>query len=405
MSILSLPSTADDVLLDELSAGDLFRLGRTCKTIYATVQDYILRSFQINKLLGRYFTPEEVDHFRRLQATTGMIISGSTALQFLNRVEYPGSDLDAYVVHAFRQEIAKWLLDVGYTYVPRRKHKTFEDDILWEPEEEEYDDIMHSELMETGVGYLAAQCVFTFKKEDPPRKIQMITSLHSPLDRVLNFHSTCVMNVITHDTAYAFFPKGTFDERRAIYCVNTIAHTAGAIEKYIQRGWDINKYITRHEFDDPAFAFSRGLRHVGDAKCWKLPVLPKVAVDQCQRPHGDIESNSWLMKYDRQLQLKMSYCVLNSPRFLGAYLIDPDDEHFNRHLEVEIGERMIPGPDNSSEDFEYLDDEFTSLLNWYRERHYKSDACYLSWPLKIEKVLHQEEETRIPPEIFAMPRR
>lgn len=79
-------------ILTYLSVATLYRLSYTCRTHYDLVTDYMLHIFNINHQLRDYFT--DPLSFRELQARTGMIISGSFALQFLHRVAYPNSDLD-----------------------------------------------------------------------------------------------------------------------------------------------------------------------------------------------------------------------------------------------------------------------------------------------------------------------
>lgn len=66
------------------------------------------RAFNLDKLLSRFFSPPEILRFRELQCSTGMLISGSTALKFFERVVYPDSDLDLYIEHRFSRQVADW---------------------------------------------------------------------------------------------------------------------------------------------------------------------------------------------------------------------------------------------------------------------------------------------------------
>lgn len=123
-----------------------------------------------------------------------MLISGSTALQFFERVVYPNSDLDLYVKHQYREAIGRWLLEIGYKYVPQQEHvgiATFEEALALEPAPPRYGmPLGHEFLHQGGNGYIGASCIFTFVKKTPYRKIELISSLRSPLERVLNFHSS-----------------------------------------------------------------------------------------------------------------------------------------------------------------------------------------------------------------------
>ena len=92
-----------DLIFDECTAVSLVRLLRACRRLHMSVEDYISRRFSIVKLLSRYF--QHPSAFRNLQAVTGTVISGSSALQFFDRSYYPKSDLDLYVPFSWRQDV------------------------------------------------------------------------------------------------------------------------------------------------------------------------------------------------------------------------------------------------------------------------------------------------------------
>ncbi|KDR73334.1 hypothetical protein GALMADRAFT_142446 [Galerina marginata CBS 339.88] len=233
-----------DILLDDLSPGDLFRYSRTCKEARNAVLFYIWRRFDIQNVLGRYFTSKQISMFRELQSATGMFISGSTALQFMAREVYPESDLDLYVEHRFRKPIALWLRSIGYNLVLHRTRKGLklsfgqmvagyydaDDGDLTPWEDVQFDDAKEKH------DYFGAKMVLNFEQSEPYRKIQPITSLQSPHEIVLNYYSTCVMNRITHEKAYSLYPLATFDQRRSlIYLDPDTEERKAALEKYAGR--------------------------------------------------------------------------------------------------------------------------------------------------------------------------
>jgi hypothetical protein len=107
---------ARNVICSCLSPKDLYALARTDRASHMGVQSYLRHAFCVNRLLSRFFSVPE--GFRALQACTGTLIAGSTALQLFDRVFYPESDLDLYVELNFFQDIADFLLSEGYTFQP-----------------------------------------------------------------------------------------------------------------------------------------------------------------------------------------------------------------------------------------------------------------------------------------------
>ena len=74
--------------------------------------DYPLPSVNIEEALLAYFT--DPHGFRTLQATTGMVISGSFALWFLSSASYQPADLDLYVCRDQYALCSQWLEGNGY---------------------------------------------------------------------------------------------------------------------------------------------------------------------------------------------------------------------------------------------------------------------------------------------------
>lgn len=122
-----------------------------------------------------------------------MLISGSTALQFLDRALYPETGLDLYVERRLRRSVALWLISIGYKYVVpaefMQNNVSSMGEIFTDSQQQ---DRAHVYLTSEEADYgKAPDCpfVFDFEKQSPDRKIQLITTLGSPLTRVLKFHS------------------------------------------------------------------------------------------------------------------------------------------------------------------------------------------------------------------------
>ncbi|KAJ3503603.1 hypothetical protein NLJ89_g8357 [Agrocybe chaxingu] len=65
------------------------------------------------------FHPAQITKPYELQFMTGALISGSTALQLLDRSHYENPYLDLYVTHHSCKPIGLWLKGIGYQYEPK----------------------------------------------------------------------------------------------------------------------------------------------------------------------------------------------------------------------------------------------------------------------------------------------
>ncbi|KAF9553217.1 hypothetical protein CPC08DRAFT_822453 [Agrocybe pediades] len=383
-----LPSTTDDALFDNLLPGDIHRYARISKAAHSAVSSYIRRRFRIQDVLGKYFTEREILEFRRLQYYTGMFISGSTALQFFERTRYQESDLDVYVEHRYRRYVAAFMLKAGYAYIEAPEGwplagdegppESLEAILERVPDEEDGegggDDLFAGAFHPAApTWYFGAAILLNFEKKNPHRKIQGITCHRAPLQKVLHFHSTCVMNVITHDRAYAVFPRATFDEHKTMINLPASARRGShrareelALEKYKQRGWEIISSISPTEFQDPKFMFSHGTRRLGDSKCWTIPLNPKLGL-----PERCMETSSWALHYDENLQPKISFAIFSWKRLKFSHLFV--DELLRRYIEyvadeIERNKFIMPQTDDGA------DMEFRARVNRYLDLFYNANS-------------------------------
>jgi hypothetical protein len=100
---------------------------------------------------------------------SGAIVSGSMALQFLDRASYPSADLDIYVSHVNIEATELWLLDHGMTKVPPPEGL----DVM------ALDYASPPEILS----------VSDFRVPDSVRVIQLICTRRSPISAILGFHS------------------------------------------------------------------------------------------------------------------------------------------------------------------------------------------------------------------------
>ncbi|KIJ48136.1 hypothetical protein M422DRAFT_163235 [Sphaerobolus stellatus SS14] len=105
-----------------LSTPDLYRFGASCKLIQMTVQEFISDAFNVNHRLKRFFGDPE--SFRKMQAETGTLVSGSFVLQLLIREYWLSSDLNLFIWPKQFEAVRDWVRLAGYS----QKDSTFEED-------------------------------------------------------------------------------------------------------------------------------------------------------------------------------------------------------------------------------------------------------------------------------------
>ncbi|EJD33901.1 hypothetical protein AURDEDRAFT_177031 [Auricularia subglabra TFB-10046 SS5] len=250
-----------------LAFPELQRLARTCRHMKAVVAHSLPRLYDIDVFLAQFFGDLSAE-FRFLQACTGLLISGSQALQFLDRTRYGSCDIDLYVGALAALVVIDWLLYRGFVLLSprsspfRRRTGTLPNLIS------------HARIRGNRYFLRPGHSLFQFISPCGRWKVDLIVSTHSPFSAVCDFHSTIVLNFISAFCAISLFPRGTFVHRLFM----SIRAERGARidrvrEKYMDRGFD----PPSKKPAAAAVSFFPGPRYVRDSRaCWLLP-LPPVA--------------------------------------------------------------------------------------------------------------------------------
>ena len=186
-----------DILFACLSPRSLVQLALTCRAAYLAVAEFKARAFNVNRHFSRYFTDPIA--FRSLQARTNTLVSGSNALQFLDRTFYPEADLDLYTHPGHSFEVAQFLVEAqGYRYAPRVRQQQD-----WKVATKRHWDGTARRVTAPGDslhGYpmTGFNAVWTFEKTGDKQeslKVQIIEASSSPLECILGFHCSTSSSV------------------------------------------------------------------------------------------------------------------------------------------------------------------------------------------------------------------
>ncbi|KAF5338107.1 hypothetical protein D9758_015365 [Tetrapyrgos nigripes] len=268
----------------------------------------------VGRVLRRYFSETDIWRLRVLQYEYGILIGGSTALQFFDLSSYPDSDLDLYVNRSKVKPLLLFIDEAGYTFQPTRKQSSASTRSLtealaalersleagrepWDVDDPSLDDL---EL----AGYIASGIdgIFNFVNKGG-EKIQVITTPGNPVSVILKYHSTCVQNLITHSHAYSLFPRTTFENRMTVKTPYTRRETDRhelARRKWEKRGWTIVQVPSAVDFlqGKNGGEFRAMRRYVGDSSCWTIPLEPinpeSPGMDVPMSPdHDFVRANAW----------------------------------------------------------------------------------------------------------------
>ncbi|PPQ73942.1 hypothetical protein CVT24_012550 [Panaeolus cyanescens] len=300
----------DKTFLDFLSAKDLMKLAKVSHTLRYAVLNHCRSTYQIEDDLTEFFEQTEVPAFRAMQEETGLIISGSFALRFVSRQHFgPDSDLDLYVedVHAIR--VLQWLTGVGYATasLPDNLHNQY----------------THRPSM-TRRRVAKIRAVFTLFRHG--KKVQVMVTRHSTVSVVLEFHSTCVMNIITHNRAYCLYPRATLEENRSFVLKHPEIQerrSEGAIQKYRRRGFAMQYGLDSElDFSRRSSPFFVGRRYVGDSLCWVIDLRGDMGWSMPDR--GYIEGNAWeaLMSSSSPGRVRHTFITLQRYGLKYRYTLD-----------------------------------------------------------------------------------
>jgi len=143
------------------------------------------------------------------------------------------------------------------------------------------------------------------------------------------------MNIIAHNKAYSIFPRMTFEDRRSFVLLKDNL-SFNVREKYENRGWTFSTEVQPSDESSPC---TKGIRHLGDAKCWSIALHPHTT-----RSASNWNANSWRLTYRKNLRTgKNVWVLLINPR------IFPSSDLVDHLLPNILSQKWTPIDDDSEE--------------------------------------------------------
>ncbi|TFK58128.1 hypothetical protein BDN72DRAFT_907051 [Pluteus cervinus] len=254
------------------------------------------------------------DDFRSLQARTGAVIFGATALNVFTRTFNDKCVLDVMVTLLHYGELAVWLQLGHFVYVENAADDQEEDD----------DDSEINSFHDDDSEY-----------EEPPRPpeiarfwngahtIHVWIARQATLEKVIGSNLTCTMNFITANDAISLYPHSSFNLGQVLRIRDTNSEASnGFVDKYRRLGWLIVDDVPGNERAIPGDDFyadqdETGVRFVGDKKCWIIPCVPnnRLAERSLYR-----FINSWSLQFGTGGAYS-SFIVLRSEELRERYIV------------------------------------------------------------------------------------
>lgn len=178
---------AYNVVFACLSPPDIIRLGKTCKLLRDAVACFQSLAYNIDRHLEHFVSDPLA--LRNLQVQYKFLISGSNALQFLDRSFYPTSDLDIFAYPENVKEIGWQLINnEQYVFQPSPKQPAKYEDVVVKSRSPATE---HRGTTQADFVYNHHMSdLLKFKNTARDLEIQLISCRCSPLDCILYFHSS-----------------------------------------------------------------------------------------------------------------------------------------------------------------------------------------------------------------------
>ncbi|KAJ7739540.1 hypothetical protein B0H16DRAFT_1269116, partial [Mycena metata] len=270
----------------------IFLLARLNFRLLNVVRFYQARVWGVRRFLSKWFT-RPLSALNALDAGPA-IICGPGVLQFFDRSSASTMRLDVCVGFSGLAEVGRFLASEGYQFRSGPSTSRVRDFALLSILESVYFperqlDVSGDRSM-TQDDHGGRRFRFIKASRAAPLRVVLVHLVRCELHRfVFSTHSTSLVNFITSTHAVSVFPRSTFLKRKSFVGsqertsrVDPVTKAEGAwLQRYRADLGGLQVIGSAINVDGDA---EIGLRWVGDAQCWILPVQPDDNPLQISRP-------------------------------------------------------------------------------------------------------------------------
>ncbi|KAJ8461943.1 hypothetical protein ONZ51_g11218 [Trametes cubensis] len=313
-----------DTVFSFLPPKDLVTFAKVSRALRSAVFDYFGHAYAPHRLLSRFV--QDVDAFRNLQARTATLISGLAALDFFKRSSHLSDTLELYVHFIHRREVVLWFAQRGYQFLPS---DTQSQDLEYTVTE----GLVQLNDMSYGIAG-----TFLFSKDgSEAATVRIIVAARGPMEVILRFYSTCMLNVISYEKAYCIFPRATLHENCALRNrapEGVYIYSKREVEKYESRGITMMDEVDPAEQtrSDSSSTFALGWRWIDDGASWvikldtqRITTLPTTNEVSTPLRYDPVTISGFSLRFDTTRKARLQYTIIDGPTTKYSYVLGDQD--------------------------------------------------------------------------------
>ncbi|KAL1727240.1 hypothetical protein EV714DRAFT_217675, partial [Schizophyllum commune] len=262
------PETCFDSLCSNLDLSDLVHLSRANKRSLQKVKMYSRIAFQPHRALQNFFRASCVEGLLHVMSRTGTIISGRAALLFFTRDILMDCALNLYTERHHAEEVFRFLSEHSYAYCARDGQN---DDLA-----QAFSDASSVGNRILDIDHINNTVIdtFSFNRSVPDNTVSTVIRVtvvrFCAIHTVLSFHTTALMNIITHRAAYSLYPRATFLHKVGISFVSSESEVS--TDMRLGPEWTMRSSLTHVDLNKTAFGgeFATFWRYIGGSQTWTI---------------------------------------------------------------------------------------------------------------------------------------